>query len=441
MTKDILPFKAYFYNQSLVTSLKEVVSPPYDVIHPDLQNELYEKSPYNFCRLDLTKEQPPERYEVAKKLWQDWIAERVLIQDSQSAIYLHYHTFVLPNGQKTTRKGFFAARKIEDFAGGKIKPHEKTLEGPKQDRLNLMRATHSQLSPVFSLYSDPENAIFNRVNDLTQTTPFMDFTTEENERHQIWKVKDEALCDFIDQFLNDHPLFIADGHHRYETALNYRNEMLEQNPDLPENAACRYIMMYFSNLNDEGMVILPIHRALHSLSGFQFDALLEKLGRDFDIQEMNLTDEEEITAELAKWQETHHAFYLLTKNKEKSYLIKISREKWSQSELSHGLADELKPLDVSVLHKGIFEKVLQISEEAQARQENIIYWKSTQKAIHETWEGKCEVTFLLNPTRIQDMESVALAGLKMPQKSTFFYPKIISGLLVHSVKSSDKDGF
>lgn len=440
MTKKLQPFKAFFYNQDRVPALKDVVSPPYDVISPEMQDELYAKSPYNFCRVDYTKEEGALRYEVAKKTFGAWLSEQILVPDKEPGLYFHFHTFVLPGGKAVTRKGFFAVRRIEEFSEGGIKPHEKTLDGPKQDRLNLMRATQMQLSPVFSLYSDPELEIFKRVEKTLKTTPFMDFTTDEGERHQVWKVKDTATADFIDSFLSAKPLFIADGHHRYETALNYRNEVLASHPNLPDNAGVRHILMYFSNMDDDGLVILPIHRALHSLRDFDLDAFLSKLSGLFTVREAHGKNTDELTAELAALGELHHAYLILTKDERRSYLAFIERDKWLTSAAAARIPFELAGLDVTVLHRHIFEELLGISEASQARQENIVYLKSTETAVAEAGKGRSELTFILNPTRITDMRDVAGAGYKMPQKSTFFYPKIVSGLFLHDVRENAVDG-
>jgi len=437
--KKILPFKGILYNQDKITSMTDVVTPPYDVISPELQGELYGRSDFNFCRLDLPQETGEERYSIAKDLFSQWIAESILSADEKPAIYIHHQTFTLPDGEKVTRKGFFAARRIEEFSEGGIKPHEKTLEGPKVDRLNMTRATQTNLSPVFSLYSDPDKTIQNSIERLTQTTPSLDFVTAEGERHELWKCTDPEICELIDKTLVDKPLFIADGHHRYETALNYRNEILEQG-ELDNSSSANFLLMYFSNMNDSGLVILPIHRALHNLSGFSMSDLLEKFNEYFEVQKVSAADKEKNLSALKEAGEQNHAFWLLTDDPSDSYLIKLDRQKWLDSDLAKSLPPSLIKLDVTVLHQLIFNKVLGLSEESQARQENIIYWKSTEKAIAETEKGNCDLTFILNPTRIEDMETVALSGEKMPQKSTFFYPKIISGLVLHSVKVDEKDG-
>lgn len=439
--KKILPFHGLFYNQGKISSLAGVVSPPYDVIDSSLQDELYARSPYNFCRIDLTKEEGDARYEIAGKVFKKWLNEAVLIKDKKPGLYVHHHSFTLPDGQKTVRKGFFAVRRLEDFSEGGIKPHEKTLDGPKEDRLKLMRATCCQLSPVFSLYQDPEKQVEAKFGKLVQTTPYMDFMTEEGERHQLWKMADPQVADFVNQFLSDAPLFIADGHHRYETALNYRNEVARAQGSFSDQSSTNFIMMYFSNMNDDGLVILPIHRAIHSLPNFAISAFLTDLSAFFDVIEVDPSDVQKNIRDLKQRGQTDHAFWIHTKNSEKSYLAAISHAQWLETDEAKSLPESLAELDVSVLHQLVFKKILKISEESQAKQENIIYCKSTDTALNEARGGRCDLTFILNSTRIESMEAVAMNGQKMPQKSTFFYPKIVSGLVLHSVIPTEHDGY
>lgn len=438
--KKILPFKAIAYNQQKISSMADVVTPPYDVISPEMQNEFYDRSPVNFCRLDYTKETGAARYEVAKKIYEQWLSETVLVEERVPAIYVHHQTFNLPDGRTVTRRGFYAARRIEDFSEGGIKPHEKTLEGPKADRLNLTRVTEANLSAVFSLYSDPDLSLQQSFARLTQTTPWLDFVTKEGERHELWRLTDAKACAYVDEVLSARPLFIADGHHRYETALNYRNEVMQKYGELPEDSAANFLLMYFANIHDPGMVILPIHRALHDLKNFDLQVFLQQLGEFFEIKKVQADACEKNLSELEELGKNHHAFWILTKDPNESYLVSLSRERWLTLPLSKEIPASLAKLDVSVLHHLIFNNVLKLSEESQAKQENIIYWKATQKAIDETRNGVCDVTFILNSTRIEDMQEVAMAGQKMPQKSTYFYPKIISGLVLHSVKAEQIDG-
>ena len=437
-----LPFRAIFYNSDAISSWADVISPPYDVISPDLQKKLFAKSPYNFCRLDLPEETGAARYEKAQKIWQNWLAEKILIQDKLPALYLHRHSFYLESGQKVARLGFFAACLLEDFSAGKILPHEKTLDAPKQDRLEMMHATAAQLSPVFSLYDDPQNSIESLFASLRKTTPFCDFTTEDSERHEIWKVQNPDILKQFEKLWRNQLLFIADGHHRYETALNYRNEVLARHPDLPAEAAARFILMYCVNLNDSGLVILPIHRCLHSLPNFSIAAVVQNLERTFDVKTFPQDLWQQARQEQADLAHTHHAFLLIPSltDSENIFLISLSHAKGASIAQERGWPSALAGLDVTVLHQEILQNQLGISEADLAAQTFLDYEKSTDAALARVQNGSAQLAFLMNPTRIEQMQHVAEAGLKMPQKSTFFYPKIASGLIVHSVEAKTTDG-
>lgn len=423
-------FKSFLYNPSRVSDLSQVVTPPYDVIHPKMQLELYDRSDYNFVRVDLAKEEGDKRYRVAAATFKQWVADQVFLRDEKPAFYFHHQTFVLPDGRKVTRKGFFGVRRVEDATEGGVKPHERTLEGPKADRLKLTKALQCNMSPIFSLYSDPEKVIDSLVDDFVSKSPIFDFTAHDGQRHQLWRVNDPEVNQKVSEFLNDQAVFIADGHHRYETALNYRNECRGKNPPGTGSEPFNYVLMYLSNRNDEGLVILPIHRALHNLN-INLSDVLTKLEGHFKISKQSSLSNEELLANLQIAGRGSHAMMLISKDPEESYLIQIEKDSWLKTKTAQGLDESLRGLDVSVLHNLIFEEILGISKEAQANQENVIYWKDTKRAIDETRQGNCEVTFLLNPTHVEDMEAVANAGQKMPQKSTFFYPKILSGLVIN----------
>jgi uncharacterized protein (DUF1015 family) len=422
-------FEALRYDSKI--PLKEVVTPPYDVINPEMQSAFYDRSPFNLVRVDLARAPGDLRYAHAKETFTQWMKEGVLKQDKKPALYFHHQTFTLADGRTITRKGFFGVRRVEDFSEGGIKPHEKTLEGPKMDRLKLTRALACQMSPVFSLYADPAKKIDGLVAQAKQKPADIDFRTVEGERHEMWLIEDEKIHEQVDAILGNQPLFIADGHHRYETSINYRNERRKASPPGDGMEPFNYVLMYFSNMNDDGLIILPIHRALHNLQNFKVEDLVKKLESTFAIETLGELDNAALVAKLDEAGKGHHAFAMITKDKSKSYIVKIAHDKWL--ERAQGIPSSLVGLDVTVLHRLVFEDLLGISQAAQANQENIIYWKDTTRAINETRGGACDVTFLLNSTRIGDMERVASAGEKMPQKSTYFYPKILSGLVIHPV--------
>lgn len=427
--RKILPFKGIVYNQDKIKSLADVMSPPYDVIEVEQQSELHARSVYNFCRLDLPVETGEGRYTQAKKIFSEWMSQDVLIADKRPALYIHRQTFSLPDGKRTYRCGIFAACGLEDFASGGIKPHEKTLEGPKRDRLQMTRATLSNLSPVFVLYADPERQIQQVFSRLQQGTPFVDFVDENGHRHEMWRLSDDKLVGTISDSLSDKPLFIADGHHRYETALAYRAEVAAaKGGELPENAAVNFTLIYLTNTDDEGLCILPIHRLVQGVT-LSMEDFIAKVSENFSV--MTLKDVKEGLQEMSRLCEKNHAYIVVGLGQ--SHLIRLTRGGDLTNSLMKGFAASLADLDVTVLHHCIFKNILGLSEESQTRQENISYIKSAEEVILKAHQNAGNIGFILNPTRIEDVKAVALAGEKMPQKSTFFFPKIISGLIVRSL--------
>ncbi|MBI2340016.1 MAG: DUF1015 domain-containing protein [Deltaproteobacteria bacterium] len=442
----VFPFRAYTYNPQKVGDISRVVTPPYDVINPEMQRDFYQRSDYNFVRVDLPREPGDLRYEAAKATFQEWLKGEVLVPDAKPAFYFHHQTFTLgtpslPDSRPVTRKGFFGVRRIEDFSEGGVRPHEKTLEGPKADRLKLTRAVQAQLSPVFTLYSDPGKRVDHLVTRLKEGQPLFDFTTVEGERHQVWRETDPIVCKFVGEFVSDKPVFIADGHHRYETALNYRDECRRNFPPGEGLEPFNYVLMYFTNRDDEGLIILPIHRALHHLVDFELGDFIRMLQKHFTVTPLVGDDSATVTARLAEEGADSHAFVLVTRDPKKSFLLAMKKRAWRHSPVAARVPPSLVDLDVTVLHRLVFEEILRITPQAQAGQENIIYWKDARKAIDETRRGNCEIAFLLNPTRIEEMETAALAGEKMPQKSTYFYPKVPSGLVINPLNPKERLGF
>lgn len=438
--KKIFPFRGILYNPDKIRTMADVVSPPYDIITTEMQDRLCEKSPYNFCRLDLPREEGEERYHLAKKLYEKWLGESILIQDKKPAIYLYHHTYRLPDGVLKTRKGFFAARRVEDFSQGSIKPHEKTLSAPKEDRFQLTQAVQANLSPVFSLYADPDFTIEEKCLRASHTTPFLDFVTEDHQRHQLWRMTDAEVHAFIDSRLSGKPVFIADGHHRYETAVNWRSFAGQSHGKLSENSAADFVLMYFSNSNDQGLSILPIHRVIHGVTGFDAGVFLNKISSLFQIEDVRPDDVSLNVQRLAGLGKEHHPFWLILPSIGKSCLLRLGRREWQNHHLAQGLSKNLAQLDVTVLHDLVFKSILGLTDESQAREQNITYVKSAERALACVREQKSQAVFLLNPVRIEEVQAVALSAERMPQKSTYFYPKVMSGLVVHSVRADDIDG-
>ena len=441
----IAPFRGILYNPGKVGDLNKVMAPPYDVISPSLQEALYQRHPNNVVRLILGRILPEDnagndRYSRAAADFKKWQAEGILIQDKKPAIYYYIQVYKMKNGGRKTRKGFIALAKLEEFGKGGIHPHEKTLAGPKADRLRLMEACDANLSCIFSLYYEPGKTINMLLEDCCVTgASVIDVMDNDGVESKVWRIEGQDIIKKIIDVISDKPLFIADGHHRYETALNYRNTMKGRVKNYSGKESFNYVMMYFSNMDDEGMTILPTHRIIHSIQKFEPKAFLINCSHFFNIEEAQWDSKIEPRVRkdfYRKMWENGSLFpsFGLYINGLNSYFILTLKEKDIMDKVfGSAIPDVFKSLDVTILHALIFNNILGISSSAQENQENLVYVKGMDEAIEEAGKAGRQMAFLLNPTRIEQVKSVASAGHVMPQKSTYFYPKLLSGLVINPI--------
>ncbi|ACF13194.1 conserved hypothetical protein [Chloroherpeton thalassium ATCC 35110] len=421
---EIKGLKGLLYNQAIAKSYEQLLCPPYDVISDDLQRELYQKSEYNAVRLELPIEE--NRYDAAAARFVAWQAEGALLRDAKEAIYPYFQTFTTKSGEIYTRKGLIALCRLYDFSEGKVVPHERTLSGPKADRLNLFKKTEANFSCIFGLYSDTEKTVDSLVKAFAQNSPPMiDALDSQSVQHQLWRMDDESKIEKIQAALQTLPIYIADGHHRYETGVQYRNLRKDANPEHTGNEPYNYIMMYIANMHDEGMVIFPTHRLVHSLPDFSLDALLAKLRPLFELTE--LPDK---TA-LKIFMEAHpkHAFGMIAQNVSYGISLKVSLDE----AIAETMPNALKSLDVTILHHAILGERLGLSQESQARQTNLIYSKDVDEVFEKVASGAVQLGFVMNATSIHEVVDVASVGEVMPQKSTYFYPKLATGLVFNAL--------
>ena len=424
MTIEIKPLNAIIYNQDKV-DIKDVIAPPYDVINEKYRDELYERSPYNITRLILSKAENP--YIDAQKSFEDWQNNKILISNEKPVIFYLVQKYKI-NNNEITRKGFIARNKIEDFSTKNILPHEFTMSGPKEDRLNLTKACRANFSQIFMVYSDPEKQIENAI-DLTQK-PFSDVVDDNGVRNIIYKIEDEKTIKLIQDVLKDKTLLIADGHHRYETALNYRNY-------LGENAKeAEYVMSYFTNMDDD-LLIYPTHRII--TKWIEPYVLLEKIKKYFDLKDytFNGFNKKDIKAQflsdLEKSAKEKISMGLYMKNVNKFYLLTL-REDVSRILDEYKVPEVLKNLDLTILHKVILTKELGYTEEEQMAQDGIKYIKVENEAFDMIDLGKAEASFIMAYPKISDIKRISQAGYRMPQKSTYFYPKLLSGIVINPLQ-------
>lgn len=438
---DIKPFYGIRYDRALFDNeeMARVLAPPYDVIDDEEQDTLYDRHPHNVIRLDLNRHQPDDhdennRYTRSRRHLMDWLAKGVMKLEGHAALYVHVQDFDDESGKRHTRKGFIALTRLADYEEGIVLPHERTLRGPKIDRLNLMKATECNLSQVFFLYDDEERKVDALLFDESRAHYVIDLTTEDGVRHKLWPIFDQEIQRMIAAQLQDTPLLIADGHHRYETALAYRDfrrEVAEEpNPDAPYE----YTMGFFVNVHDPGLEVFPTHRVVHGAQGFDFDALEKKLQSSplYEIETLPgdiFDDLPSLKSTLQTAGDKHPSFLLAAKNKPNLLVRYVGDERADIFDAE--TPAEVRRLDVAVLHEGIIDRLLGISKEAQEAKTNLKYIKGLKNAVDAIDDADHQLVVLMNPTPVAQVSEVCLSGGKMPQKSTFFYPKILSGWVVN----------
>ncbi|HEY7535298.1 MAG TPA: DUF1015 domain-containing protein [Thermodesulfobacteriota bacterium] len=415
----VVPFRGVRYNPERVGVIDSVLAPPYDVISPQEQNELYEKNPYNVIRIILSKDRSDEKYVHAGETFRKWIEEGVLIQDREPCIYPYYQEFE-EDGKVVTRKGFIAAVKLEDFSSKKVIPHERTFAGPKLDRLKLTTACKANLSPVFAIYSDPEGALEKAIEDRLIAKPIVDAISGDGVRNYLWRLPDSDLLSQIKRRMLDSVLLIADGHHRYETALEYRNIQRRKSQVISEDKDYEYVMMYLSRVEGDGLVIKPTHRLVKNMGSLDTEGFLKKLEDKFNVEVVSSRGFAQDGNQKRSLYEgvsdlTPEEFFIITKDSD--FLFKVSLKK---PESVH-----YKNLGVMLLHGAIFGEIIN-EEKAE-----ILYTKSIEEVIKLMRSGDYKLGFILPPLRAKDVYEVALSGDKMPHKTTYFYPKLLSGLVFH----------
>jgi uncharacterized protein (DUF1015 family) len=429
----IAPFKPYIYNTDKI-KFDDVTAPPYDVISKELQDELYKKSEYNIIRLILGKENNDDspannKYIRAAHLLNKWIKDNILIAEPEEAIYLYLQSFT-SEGKQYERFGFISLFKLpSQKENSQIFGHEKTLAKPKKDRLKLMEATKANLSSIFSIFEDEDKSIINFITDSIENRKagkITEFVDNKNETHKLYRITDKNLIDFIRIKMEDKSIYIADGHHRFETCLNFKN-YIESAYNNKINA--NYCMMYFAPINQAGMVILPTHRCIINKT-INLENFINEVEKNFIIIQ---TDYKNIIKILNKNIDESSFGFIHKSGK----CLVISLKETNRSTLDN----PLEQLDVSILQNYIFKNILHMEESDIDNQRFIMYEKDALNAINSisgknntcnnNKEEKIEAVFLMNPTKIEDVTRIASLNLRMPQKSTFFYPKIISGLTIN----------
>jgi uncharacterized protein (DUF1015 family) len=429
----IVPFRALHYDGNQV-ALAQVVTQPYDKISPEMQEAYYGASPYNLVRIILGKREPSDRpgsdpYSRAAADLADWRRKGILQQDAEPSIYLYAQRFATPAGKELERRGFIALGRIEDYSAGVVFRHEQTLAKPKADRLDLLRATRAHFGQIFMLYSDPAGEI---EAVLSQPGPAdVEIRDEHGVLHRLWRISDPRLIKTVQDKMSDKKLIIADGHHRYETALNYRNERRAQAGSAAPTAPYELVMMTLVNMDSPGLLILPTHRVVHGLASFSADSFCERAKAFFSVEDVDPSIDAPRAQAILR-EAAHAGTALLAVTTNRVFLMDTPRA--LSSEIFSGLSFRQQSLDVVQLHKCLLESVLGISEEAVREQRNVSYVRDAGEAMAQVRSGKANVAFLMNPVRMQQVRDIAFAGEVLPQKSTDFYPKLLSGLTIYPLE-------
>jgi uncharacterized protein (DUF1015 family) len=411
---DVQPLRALHYDPAVVGALADVVAPPYDVIDAGQRAALMARSPFNVVAIDLPQGEP-DPYQAAREQFESWQLQGALVRDEQPAVWAHTQDYTGPDGRTLTRRGFFCRVRIEDYGPGRIRPHERTHPGPKEDRLRLTRATRANISPIFSLYSDPSEAAWEALAPATREQPWGEVADADDTVHRLWRVADRDAIASVQEATRGAELLIADGHHRYETMQAYADEIGGEGEH-------RYILMCLVALEDPGLTVFPTHRMVSGLDSDRRDALAEALRRDFDIAEVTL---EQITPPPGTGP---LQLGYIDSHSQRPYRLTLKDQAIADAALP-GRSQAYRELDTGVLEALVLKGALGLSDEDISHFNGLFYARDTAEALAMVRSGEYDAAFLMRPTPVQQVRDVAAAGENMPPKSTYFFPKLLTGLL------------
>ena len=437
---EIFPFQAYRYNLARV-ELADAVTQPYDKITAAMQERYATLSPYNLIAVEKGPPSPKDSaadnvYTRAEKALQQWICDGVLVRDARSGIYVYFQEYAVPGKtERRTRKGFIALGRVEDYAAHVIFRHELTHTGPKADRLELLRHTRTHTGQLFMLYSDPQRHIDGLLDEIAARSRPDEAQDEYGVAHRIWPVFDPHIIADIVHAMTPQKLVIADGHHRYETALAYRDECRQKGADADGNAPYEKAMMTFFNTHGEGLVILPTHRLVANLRPFDLDSFRKKISSAFDQEDYTFGSEaarvaayERFQRDLLESADVGRAFGMYAGD---SFTLLRLRRDADLQKLMPNLSAAQRKLDVVLLHRVLLEQGLGVAPAAVTAEQNVSYEREIGAAVNAVDRKRAQVCFLLNPVGVNQVMAIALADEVLPQKSTDFYPKLLSGLTLY----------
>ncbi|MBI5701533.1 DUF1015 domain-containing protein [Candidatus Saganbacteria bacterium] len=439
----IYPFRGVLYNKKRLKKLSKVISPPYDVISEELQDELYNESDFKMVRLILGKEFPGDneynnKYVRAAASFDGWVRHGILVQDEKPGIYVYEQQFKYC--RKTySRLGVVALLRLEEFGKGKVFPHEHTLSRPKLDRIELMRAASANFDCVFSVFQDEKGKFIKFLKKFTRKKPDIEAKDKDGINNRLWRVNQKSVVARLQKEFKDKAVFIADGHHRYEAALRYRNEMKMRNTRFTEEEIYNHVMAYFTPIENPSLLVLPIHRIIRELPQAEISNILVELGVHFNITEIPFGKRSETRARkkllsLLQKNMEEHAFGIYFKEEpNKYYLLTLKDEAVMQDLIEEEKPLAWKKLDVTILHSLILDDILNLHGE-----DHYTYTRDENEALDRVKNGEFGMAAILNPTKLSDVITIACKYERMPQKSTFFYPKLTTGMVINKIVHGEK---
>jgi uncharacterized protein (DUF1015 family) len=444
---EIVPFRAVRYSATRGRALAELLAPPYDLVSPEERDEMLRRSPHNIMHVTLGWDRPGDdatsnKYVRAAEHWRAWLERGILRRDPNPAIYPLEQSYAAPDGRHLKRRGFIVAVRLHEFKEGIIVPHERTLAAAKADRLEVLKAVNANLSAIVGLYRDEAGVTAGALDRATLGEPAAETDTHDGVHQRLWRTDDPQLLDELQRLLSEKRILLADGHHRYETALAYRRVLEERTPGLPADGGHHYCLMYLCPLNDPGVFLYATHRLVSGLEGFSLPSLLERLGRWFRVE--TLAEDARrpagrawAIAKLGEHAGKSTAFLMVSAEDERARVITL-RDDADLSAAGLPASGTLSALDVTVLHSLVLQHLLGLSPEAQEREEHVTYVRDAGEVVSRVLSGEHQLGFLLNPTPMWQVEAVGEAGETMPQKSTLFYPRLQTGLVMREVNPRER---
>lgn len=431
---EISPFRGVHYNQRLVDNLAATICPPYDIITPQLQQELHRRSQYNFVRLEFNRELPQDtatnnKYTRSAATLEQWLEQGILETDEMPAIYLHAHHFTYQQ-REYIRCGITVRVRLEEPDKMGIRPHEGTLIEPKNDRLSLLWTCQANTSPILALFEDRKQQISPLLAAWQKRKPIISLSNTDGESHNVWAITEPEVIDQICSRFSGKPLYIADGHHRYESALTYQREKHTYSPSVSGDEAFDFVMMTLVDFSDPGMLILPPHRLVRGLSKAIMDELMTKLKSFFDIEEwsLNTPDVWQQVDDLSN-NEDESGPVIFGLDREHLFMLKLRDFAAAGQMMPYFHCERYKRLEVSIVDHIILEELLGLSGEQ--KETNIDYSYDRLDAVHKVVDQEYQLAILVRPIKAEVIKAVADDGDKMPKKSTYFYPKLPAGLILH----------